>query len=245
MSLNAGTKAHIGVYSVWIDEGNPHNHAWWTKDGPITNQTMELAGVNAGLDLIGKISSLHHVDAKRFSVDIDGDNDAVPFARRSLDVHLECQTMSESGNAGTSKSSNSSNACTSSAPLPRFMEQSNIKNIIYSTSHYVINCMTKWLPRWERTGWITKQRRQVHNGVVLKHMADIAHANNVEFVRVPPELVNSDMVGVRNKSADKFDPMIINGMRSAREALMDAALDGNHSGCSKHKVKVTCEWAGG
>jgi ribonuclease HI len=186
MSLHAGTKSHIGVYSVWIDNNNEGNHAWWTKDGTITNQSMELAGVNAGLETIRKVQPVT-------------DDDSIVSKKKR-------------------------------------------KNIIYSTSHYVLNCMTKWLPRWENTGWITKQKRQVHNGVMLRHMADISREYNVEFVRVPPELLSMEST---SESSGYIDPIIIKGMRSARDAMMDAAAEGTHSGCTKQRGQMTCDWSGG
>ena len=176
MGVHAGTKSHMGVYSVWIENNHPANNSWWSKEGEITNQSMELAGVNAGLNAILRMKN----------------------------------------------------------------NLSKTRNIVYSTSHYVMNCMTKWLPRWERTGWITKQKRVVHNRAILKNMADIAREHNVEFVRVPPELLNDEAVG-----PNSIDQVIIDGMKNARKALMDAANEGSQTGCVKKRGGVTCEWMGG
>lgn len=186
MSLHVGTKSHLGVYSVWIGHGHSGNQAWWTKEGTITNQYMELAGVNAGLEAIMTMES--------------------------------------------SKASDASDASDASAR----------KRIIYSTSHYVLNCMTKWLPRWEKTGWMTKQKKKVHNGVMLKHMADISSECNVEFVRIPPSALEKDSVHTHT-----IDPSIIDGMLHARDAMMHAAAEGTHSkGCTKQRGQMTCEWSG-
>lgn len=227
LSVHTGTKSHVGVYSVWIDEDHPDNNAWWTKEGAITNQSMELAGVNAGLNVISRMNALS-----------ENDN----FVRHSInDSDIPSQTLSK---------------------------RSRTRHILYSTSHYVMNCMTKWLPRWERTGWITKQNRTVHNGTMLKNMADMARENNVEFVRVPPELLNVNIAGgspssslvdphvfvcpprvpVHDSDAETnnvFDESVISGMKKARRSLTSAANDGTHSGCMKQRGAVTCEWSGG
>ena len=183
MSLHSGSKSHLGVYSVWVENNHEGNHARWTKEGVITNQSMELAGVNAGLETLRNLQPV----------------------------------------------------------------TTTTRNIIYSTSHYVLNCMTKWLPRWEKTGWITKQKRRVHNGVMLRHMADISTEYNVEFVRVPPDALRrmeTSSLSSSSLSLD-IDPLIIEGMRSAREALIEVAAECNHSGCSKQRGQITCEWSGG
>ena len=54
LSVYSGTKKHVGAYAVWIAEGHPDNDAWWTREGRVTNQTMELAGVLAGLEVVGR-----------------------------------------------------------------------------------------------------------------------------------------------------------------------------------------------
>lgn len=210
MSVHSGTKSHLGVYSVWIDDNHPENNAWWTKEGTITNQSMELAGVNAGLHAIQRLNATSE----------EGLED---FERKSIDLHIPLRAESSSS----------------------YSRSSRVKKIIYSSSHYVMNCMTKWLPRWERTGWITKQKRAVHNGGMLRNMAEIAHAHEVEFARVPPELLNDDQSSGSSPLYSLVDPFVLRGMRNARRALSDAANEGSHSGCVKQRGAITCVWSGG
>ena len=198
MCLNAGTKRRIGAYSIFVDGPDADGRAavgtaavgtaavgtaavgtaHWTREGRVTNQTMELAGALAGLEALAGLG-------------------AAGGAERPAQ-------------AGS----------------------------IYTTSHYVMSCMTRWLPRWESTGWITKQRRPVQNGETLRRMADLVHALDVVFVRVQVR----DVLGPEADATG--DPDVLRGMREARRLLEAAAQDGLHSGCEKRR-NVLCAWAGG
>jgi ribonuclease HI len=193
--IHPGTKRHVGVYSVFIASAHASNAVRCTREGHITNQTMELAGALAGLE--------------------------------ALDVILASASAVE-------------------APL------------LYTSSNYVMCCMTRWLPRWERTGWITKQRRAVQNGDILRKMAEIMHRRNVRFVYV----AIVDLIGTRPEggvaSPDASEPSVVpvvltqrirDGMASARQLLVDAtSTEGGGStsstGCSKRR-NVLCTWMGG
>jgi ribonuclease HI len=61
--------------------------------------------------------------------------------------------------------------------------------VVITSSVYVINCMTKWIVRWEQTGWITKNKRVVRNVDTFKAMLHIVKKCSVTFVhhRVPPK----------------------------------------------------------
>ena len=108
---------------------------------------------------------------------------------------------------------------------------------LHTTSHYVMSCMTRWLARWESTGWITKQRRPVMNGDALRRMADIVRAIDVTFVRVQVRDVVNAVGGEGDRDA-------LSGMREARRLLEAAAHDGMQSGFEK-RHNVLCAWSGG
>jgi ribonuclease HI len=210
----------MGAYSVWVMPGHAHNVARWTRDGHITNQTMELAGALAGLEAIAAIATAAAAAAAAAAT-------ATPF-----------------------------------------------RAALHTTSHYVMCCMTRWLPRWERTGWITKQRRQVQNGDVLRRMAAILRTCVVRFVYV----AIVDLIGTRTTTPPSTSPgdeerehpieepepdqgggdhrpggyetdegrgaRVLGGMGHARQLLVDVSVDGANSGCSKRR-NVLCSWTGG
>ena len=221
LSVYSGTKKHVGAYAVWIAEGHPDNDAWWTREGRVTNQTMELAGVLAGLEVVGR----------------------------------HCVRLGGTAGPGAGPS-------TSAAASAQFGDA-----VIYTTSHYVMSCMTRWLPRWELTGWITKQKRPVQNGDVLMRMAEITRHHSVAFVRVAASVAvavapavapamrpqpHEDGEGGGAEVADQASAAdqapshlpAIAGMKRARDALLDAAAEGSHSGCSKRRTPIVCSWAG-
>ena len=192
--IHAGTKKRTGVYSIWIAPGHAANAARWTREGHVTNQTMELAGALAGLE--------------------------------AIDAHSD----------------------------------GAVHNTLYTSSSYVMCCMTRWLPRWERTGWITKQRRAVQNGEVLRRMAAIAHRRAVLFSYVSI----FDLIGARtadgaaadadadasstpasaaaaSASTTPLTPEVRDGMTHARQMIVDVTTDNTSTGCSKRR-NVLCTW---
>ncbi|KAG8945980.1 hypothetical protein FRC04_012098 [Tulasnella sp. 424] len=42
---------------------------------------------------------------------------------------------------------------------------------IKSDSKYAMDCVTKWMPGWERNGWRTKDKKDVSNKAVIQHLA--------------------------------------------------------------------------
>ena len=102
--------------------------------------------------------------------------------------------------------------------------------VLVTTSHYVMNCMTLWLPRWERTGWVTKQQRIVQNCGTLREMAQISYRFGVQFERQDPAIGQSD---------DSIDPGLVRVKRMVDSAIQEA----DQSGCSK-RHDVMCVWMG-
>lgn len=91
---------------------------------------------------------------------------------------------------------------------------------IMTTSSHVMNCMSKWLPRWRKTGWITKQHRTVQNVEMLKQMAEIADRRAVSFTKV-------DLACDENMQS----------IQSHVQARLESAV---HAGCTK-RYGVTCD----
>ena len=102
--------------------------------------------------------------------------------------------------------------------------------MLVTTSHYVMSCMTQWLQRWQRTGWITKQQRVVQNHEVLKRMAAIAGRFGVSFERVDP--------GIGAAPAD-----VPRGLATVKSMVDNVLHDAQHAGCSK-RHDVMCVWLG-
>jgi hypothetical protein len=145
---------------------------------------------------------------------------------------------------------------------------------LYTASSYVMSCMTKWLSRWEKTGWITKQRRAVQNGETLRKMAEIAHRRDArfEFVSIvdligsrPPSetadsggsslshTVREGMLSVRGLLAECTETPIaaanpVTSSASASDAKADAVDPHYHSHShshSHHAETTACAGGGG
>lgn len=117
---NGSRRAH-GGYGVFFADGHPSNLSCSVRDGDgkkITNQTMELDGIVAGLEAVQRMC---------------GPEDTA---------------------------------------------------VVYTDSMYAINCLTKWVHLWERTGWRTKNKKPVQNSEVLQRAHALATQVNARFVHV-------------------------------------------------------------
>ncbi|KAK2612326.1 hypothetical protein QQS21_001590 [Conoideocrella luteorostrata] len=65
----------------------------------------------------------------------------------------------------------------------------NVK--IYSDSRYAINCMTNWIYKWVKNGWITAAGNEVANRDLLQEASDLddrlAELGDVEYIWIPRE----------------------------------------------------------
>lgn len=77
--------------------------------------------------------------------------------------------------------------------------------IIYSDSHYAIDCLTKYLPSWVANGWKTKDGNAVKNQDIIK---DISHRlsrfRSHRFVHVRAHTGNQDELSVNNDIVDRM-----------------------------------------
>jgi ribonuclease HI len=151
VSMNPGTKRHVGSYAVWCEDGHPANGTWWVdgnvkppekKRSDVTNQRMELMGSLAAMEAIDRL--------------------------------WICASS------------------TSCAPSTKWE--------IRTSSSYVVCCMTKWLPRWIENGWITKLKRSVHNGDILRRMSELSQKHDVKIVKVDQE--EEGILRVRHAARD-------------------------------------------
>jgi ribonuclease HI len=106
---------------------------------------------------------------------------------------------------------------------------------LYTSSHYVMNCMTRWLPRWEATGWVTKQRRPVQNGEIVRKMAEIVRRRPVRFVRV--EEARCRFGSPEDRERDPVD----DGMGRVWDMIVTASEASAPTGLTKRK-DVRCVW---
>lgn len=131
--------------------------------------------------------------------------------------------------------------------IERFFEaslgslRSGVATVLVTTSHYVMSCMTQWLPRWERTGWITKQQRVVQNCDVLKQMAAIADRFKVRFERVDAGLAADAQQLDPDPDTDRGGGG--GGLARVKQMVDHVLHDALHAGCSK-RHNVMCVWSG-
>lgn len=92
---------------------------------------------------------------------------------------------------------------------------------VYTTSVHVINCMTNWVNIWERTGYVTKNKRPVQHTDFIRNLRRLQQASGGQFVRINP---TNDHHG-RNHS-------------SAVQLAAQAAADGGRVGCRKININL-------
>jgi ribonuclease HI len=51
--------------------------------------------------------------------------------------------------------------------------------MLYTDSRYVIDGLTKWLPRWKRNGWKTTDKKPVKNGELWRALDEAASRHDV------------------------------------------------------------------
>lgn len=63
--------------------------------------------------------------------------------------------------------------------------QAGIKKLKISTdSQFLINCITKWMPKWKRNGWKTADGKAVINKTELISMENSLKSLEVNWVRI-------------------------------------------------------------
>lgn len=68
--------------------------------------------------------------------------------------------------------------------LPRLEPRARVSVVMLTDSMYAINCVTKWLPAWERNGWKTKTGAPVANRRLLERLARLRTLLGASFVHV-------------------------------------------------------------
>jgi ribonuclease HI len=51
--------------------------------------------------------------------------------------------------------------------------------VLYTDSRYVMDGLTKWLPRWKRNGWKTTDKKPVKNGELWRALDEAASRHDV------------------------------------------------------------------
>lgn len=80
----------------------------------------------------------------------------------------------------------------------------NHKVIIKSDSGYSINCITKWVPKWHKNGWLTTDRKPVMNRDLIEPIYQFYKTYNVSFQHVFAHTKGSDFDSVANDVADRL-----------------------------------------
>ena len=95
--------------------------------------------------------------------------------------------------------------------------------VLYTDSIYVMNCLTKWVFRWETNGWITKNKRTVQNVDIIKrmfgHVKDCNHTITFKRIRIDPTTDPNDYT--------RYQLLLLEAEQLARQA----AMAGSRSGC--------------
>lgn len=77
--------------------------------------------------------------------------------------------------------------------------------IIYSDSHYAIDCLTKYLPSWVANGWKTKDGNAVKNQDIIKDISNrLSRFKSHRFVHVRAHTGNQDDLSVNNDIVDRM-----------------------------------------
>jgi ribonuclease HI len=75
---------------------------------------------------------------------------------------------------------------------------------IYSDSQYTINCITSWVYKWRKNGWISSSKKQVKNKELINNI-NILYEKNKDFVRIfhiKAHTNKNDENSIGNKYAD-------------------------------------------
>jgi ribonuclease HI len=94
---------------------------------------------------------------------------------------------------------------------------------VYTTSVHVVNCINKWAPIWERTGYVTKNKRPVQ------------HTDMLRAIRTLQKVCNGRFVCTRTLGNDARHG---HHHRQASLLAAQAAAEGGRIGCSKQRVRV-------
>ena len=90
----------------------------------------------------------------------------------------------------------------------QFFSQSPISQThklrIYTDSDYCINCLTKWVIKWEKVGWKTATSAAVKNRDIIQPIAALMKVLNVEFAYAEAHTDNTDYVSLGNAVADRL-----------------------------------------
>ena len=79
---------------------------------------------------------------------------------------------------------------------------------IYSDSRYAIGCMTEWVYKWSRNGWINSAGNEVANRDLIEEASDLddrlKEEGTVEYIWIPREK-NQDADRYCNEALDEED----------------------------------------
>lgn len=104
--------------------------------------------------------------------------------------------------------------------IERAVESENIipgsRHVVVTDSLHVMNCMVKWIGVWERTGFMTKNKKRVQNREMIQQMRTACLKHNIDF-EYAPRLEGQDLLA----------------MNRAIQIASEAADAGSRIGCRK------------
>lgn len=101
----------------------------------------------------------------------------------------------------------------------KLKNQSTKKLTIHTDSRYVINGITKWIKRWETSGWIGTNKKEVLNKNLWMKLSKLAKGKNIEWKHVYGH------VGIAgNERADFLATMCAKEQKWKKEKFFDGPL---------------------
>lgn len=79
------------------------------------------------------------------------------------------------------------------------------KIIIYSDSHYSIDCLTNWIHQWKKNHWIDSKGKPVNNQDLIKPISKLLKLYpRVQFIHVRSHTHQKDFISQCNDVVDKL-----------------------------------------
>lgn len=75
---------------------------------------------------------------------------------------------------------------------------------IYTDSNYSIKCLTEYIHKWEKNGWLTSKKEKVLNQDLLKAIYKYMRIYKITFTHVYSHTNSKDYNSVHNSIADKL-----------------------------------------
>jgi ribonuclease HI len=100
-------------------------------------------------------------------------------------------------------------------------ELKKYKVIIKTDSQYSINCITKWVDKWEKNGWKTNGGTDVVNREFIEVINKYYRKYDISFVHIPAHTNGKDKDSVGNRTADE---LAVNATNRAKKEMLGGSV---------------------